>query len=72
MEQWESGWQLLFESLEPLSHDDFDRTVTIRGEPLTVLQAVTRQLTHYSYHVGQLVLLAKHHAGNRWVSLSIP
>jgi hypothetical protein len=46
--------------------------VTIRGEPLSVLQAVVRQVAHYAYHVGQIVLLAKHHAGDRWQSLSIP
>ncbi|MGA7613779.1 MAG: DUF1572 family protein [Thermoanaerobaculia bacterium] len=70
-EQWESGWRFLFQALEPLGSGDLDRTVTIRGEPLTVLQATQRQLTHYAYHIGQIVLLAKHRAGDRWVTLSI-
>jgi hypothetical protein len=51
---------------------DLSRTVTIRGEEFTVLQAISRQLTHYAYHVGQLVFLAKHFAGDQWTSLSIP
>ena len=51
---------------------DLARCVTIRGEPLTVLQAINRQLTHYAYHVGQIVFLAKHYAGPQWQSLSIP
>lgn len=72
MDQWESGWRELFAALEPLNDADLDRTVTIRGEPLSVLQAVVRQVAHYAYHVGQIVLLAKHHAGDRWQSLSIP
>lgn len=72
LQRWEEGWQILFEALSPLSTSDLERTVTIRGEALTVLQAINRQLTHYAYHVGQLVFLAKHFAGERWVSLSIP
>lgn len=72
MRRWEDGWQLCFEALEPLGPEDADRTVTIRGEPHAVLEAVHRQLTHYAYHVGQIVLLAKHRAGDAWVSLSIP
>lgn len=72
LRQWESGWTTLFSAIEPLSDADLERTVTIRGEPLTVLQAINRQLTHYSYHVGQIVYVAKHHAGNGWKSLSIP
>lgn len=69
---WARGWATLFEALEPLGDPDMARTVTIRGEPLTVLQAVNRQLVHYAYHVGQIVYVAKHHCGPRWRSLSIP
>lgn len=69
--EWEAGWQVLFDALEPLSETDFERVVTIRGEPLTVLQAINRQLSHYAYHVGQLVLIAKHFAGDQWQSLSV-
>jgi hypothetical protein len=70
--QWSAGWQILFEALEPLTADDLQKIVQIRGEPHTVLQAINRQLTHYAYHVGQIVLLAKHHAGSEWRTLSIP
>ena len=70
--RWEDGWRLLFSSLETLSPADLSKTVAIRGEPHSVLQAIQRQLTHYSYHVGQIVFLARHFAGSRWRSLSIP
>jgi hypothetical protein len=70
--RWESGWAVLFSALEPLTDADLERTVTIRGEPLSVLQAINRQLTHYSYHVGQIVYVAKHYAASSWRSLSIP
>ena len=72
MEFWESGWQTLFENVEPLTEDDFSRTVAIRGEPHTVVEAINRQLTHYSYHVGQIVFLAKHLRSSEWKTLSIP
>jgi uncharacterized damage-inducible protein DinB len=72
MARWEEAWSLTFAAIEPLEPEDLTRTVTIRGEPHTVLEAIQRQLTHYSYHVGQIVLLAKHHAGSEWRSLSIP
>jgi len=70
--RWEEGWRLLFSATEGLSPSDLSRTVAIRGEPHTVLQAIQRQLTHYAYHVGQNVFLARHFAGPRWRSLSIP
>jgi len=69
---WEEGWKLFLGVLDALSPEDLDRTVTIRGEPHTVLQAVQRQLLHYAAHIGQIVFLAKHLAGERWKSLSIP
>lgn len=72
MNQWESGWAALFSALEPLTDSDLEKTVTIRGEPLSIMQAINRQLTHYAYHVGQIVYVAKHYAGNSWRSLSIP
>jgi len=71
LQQWESGWAALFSALKPLSDADLQRAVIIRGEPLTVLQAINRQLTHYSYHVGQIVYVAKHHAGDSWHTLSV-
>ncbi len=70
--RWEEGWALLFAALDGLGDGDLDRVVTVRGEPHTVLQAIHRQMTHYAYHVGQIVLLARQRAGPRWVSLSIP
>jgi hypothetical protein len=69
---WEDGWAQLFHALEPLTDDDLGRTVTIRGEAHSVVQAINRQLAHYPYHVGQIVLLAKHFACDRWQSLSVP
>lgn len=69
---WNEGWSVTFSAIEPLRADDLLRIVTIRGEPHTVIEAINRQLTHYSYHVGQIVLLARYFAGARWVSLSIP
>jgi len=68
---WESGWQCVFEAVEPLQPEDLARTVTIRGEPHTVVKAINRQLTHYAYHVGQIVFLAKHLRAENWQSLSI-
>lgn len=72
MDLWESGWSCVFGALEPLGEQDLSRTVTIRGEAHSVMQAITRQLAHYAYHVGQIVMLAKHFRGAAWNSLSIP
>ena len=69
---WERGWQTLFVAIEPLTVDDFSRTVSIRGEPHTIIEAMNRQLTHYAYHVGQIVLLAKHFSLAKWKTLSVP
>lgn len=69
---WERGWDILFDALEPLTDADLGRIVEIRGEPHSVLAAVLRQLTHYSYHVGQIVSIARALVGERWQSLSIP
>ena len=71
MGSWEAGWALLAEALA-LGPEDVERTVLIRGEPHSVVQAVNRQLTHYAGHVGQIVFLAKHLAGPRWKTLSVP
>lgn len=70
--RWEEGWDCVFSALEPLSDNDLGRTVTIRGEAHSVMQAINRQLAHYSYHCGQIVFLAKHLKGDEWKSLSIP
>jgi len=69
---WEQGWQCVFSALEPLSDQDLGRTVTIRGEAHSVMQAINRQIGHYSYHCGQIVLLAKHFKQDAWQTLSVP
>jgi len=71
MEWWEAGWRCVFAAVESLDSSDLLRTVTIRGEPHTVFKAINRQLAHYTYHVGQIVLLAKHFKSGEWKSLSI-
>ena len=72
MQFWETGWQTLFYAIEPLTPADLSKTVTIRGEPHTVVAAINRQLTHYSMHIGQIVLLAKHFRSIEWKTLSVP
>ena len=69
---WERGWQCVFDALEPLNPEDCEKTVTIRGETHTIVQAINRQLMHYAYHTGQIVFLAKHFRSAEWNSLSIP
>ena len=69
---WEDGWACLFRALEPLSEDDLGRTVKIRGEAHSVMQAINRQVAHYADHVGQIVLLAKHFGHDRWQALTVP
>lgn len=75
MELWERGWKYVFDALEPLTDADLTRTVTIRTEPHSVMQAINRQVAHYAHHVGQIVFLAKHltaKATGKWDSLSVP
>ena len=69
---WERGWKCVFDAVEPLTATDFGKTVTIRGQAHTIVQAVNRQLMHYAYHIGQIVFLAKHFRSAEWKSLSIP
>lgn len=69
---WERGWAILFAALEPLSPADLEKTVTIRGEAHSVMQAINRQVAHLSYHCGQIILLAKHFAAGEWQPLTIP
>jgi hypothetical protein len=71
-EKWEDGWKALFSALDGLSDDLLDREVTIRGQAIPVLDALHRSLAHTSYHVGQIVFLAKHLRRESWKSLSIP
>lgn len=72
MQWWEEGWACVFEAIDLLKPGDVMRTVTIRGEPHTVLQAVNRQIAHYAQHIGQIVFLAKHLRSRQWKTLSIP
>ncbi|MFM9905657.1 MAG: DUF1572 family protein [Pyrinomonadaceae bacterium] len=72
MQFWETGWKTFFDAIEPLNVEDFSRTVAIRGEPHTIVEAMNRQLTHYAYHVGQIILLAKHFKSADWKTLSVP
>ena len=72
MRTWEEGWGVVFATLDSLRPEDVTRTVTIRQEPHTVLQALNRALAHYAQHVGQIVFLAKHLRSHEWKTLSIP
>jgi hypothetical protein len=72
MRWWEEGWACVVSAIEALKPEDVTRTVTIRGEPHTVLQALNRQIAHYAAHIGQIVFLAKHLRSSEWRSLSIP
>ncbi len=72
MRWWDEGWAIVIGAIDALKPEDVTRTVTIRGEPHTVLQAVNRQLAHYAAHIGQIVFLAKHLRSSDWQTLSIP
>jgi uncharacterized damage-inducible protein DinB len=69
---WEEGWSVMLQTLESLTDADMTRTVTIRGEAHSVMQAINRQVAHYSYHSGQIVLLAKHLNHSGWKPLTVP
>ena len=72
MREWNAAWDLLLATIQSLKPEDVLREITIRGEKHAVLWAIQRQVTHYAYHVGQIVFLAKHFRGAEWKSLSIP
>ena len=69
---WDAGWKCFLTSLEGLSDADMTKTITIRGEAHSVMQAINRQVAHYSYHIGQIAFLARHYARANWKSLTIP
>jgi hypothetical protein len=71
MQLWEAGWHEVFDALKDLTPDDLLKTITIRVQPHTVLEAVERQVDHYAYHVGQIVFLAKHLQSDKWQTLSV-
>jgi hypothetical protein len=72
MQWWDEGWACVFAAIGPLQPEDVMRTVTIRNEPHTALQAINRQIAHYAQHIGQIVFLAKHLRSGEWKTLSIP
>ena len=72
LQKWEDGWQCLFAALDSITDADLDRIIYIRNDGHTILEAVNRQIAHYSYHVGQILYIAKMAANERWQSLSIP
>jgi hypothetical protein len=72
LQMWEEGWDCLFQALESLSGADLSRSVPIRGEAHSVMQAINRQVSHNAYHCGQIVLLAKHFQHAQWTSLTVP
>ncbi len=69
---WEEGWKVFLDTLQSLAEEDLLKTITVRTEPLSVVDAINRQIAHYSYHVGQIVYLARWFRNTRWQSLSIP
>jgi hypothetical protein len=69
---WEEGWKIAFAALGELTDADLNRTIRIRTEAHSVMQAIHRQVAHYAYHIGQMVFIAKHLSGERWKSLTIP
>ena len=72
IEKWNEGWDILMETLNTLSDADLDKVVTIRNKDLTVVEALHRSLAHTSYHVGQIVFIARTIVGIDWKSLSVP
>lgn len=72
MNSWDESFKILLDSINLLTEEDLSQTVYIRSEPHTVLKAINRQLTHLTYHVGQIVYLARFYAGEEWISISIP
>jgi len=69
---WEKGWQVLFDTLIDLNTEDLQKEITIRGEKLTLVEAIERQMAHYAYHVGQIVYIGKQVKNEDWKTLSIP
>jgi len=72
MKMWNDGWDLVFRAIEPLTDADLARTIAIRGEPHSVMQAINRQIGHYTLHCGQIIFLAKHLAGANWKAVTVP
>jgi hypothetical protein len=69
---WDAAWKIVFDEMAPLTDADLGRTIRIRGERHSVMQAINRQVAHYAYHIGQIVYIAKHLASAHWTSLTVP
>jgi hypothetical protein len=69
---WDAGWKIFLDALDSLTDADLTKTVLIRTEPHSVMQAINRQVAHYSSHIGQIILLAKHYTGDHWKTISVP
>ena len=69
---WQKGWNCCLSALESLNEDDLGKTIYIRNEPLTVMDAISRQLAHYPYHIGQILYIARMIKNENWINLSIP
>lgn len=72
LQRWNEGWKCFLDTLDSLNEDDLGHIVYIRNEAHTVMEAIQRQLAHYSLHVGQIIFLGKMQKGRDWSSLSIP
>jgi hypothetical protein len=72
MDLWEKGWKCFLDTLGSLTENDLLKTIYIRKEPLTVIDAINRQLAHYPHHIGQVLFIGKMIKGEKWISLSIP
>lgn len=72
LSKWNAGWECLLSALGSLTSDDLSKTVYIRKEPISVMDAINRQLAHYCSHLGQIVYIGKMRAGDQWQTLSIP
>jgi hypothetical protein len=72
LEKWEDGWDCLFQVLNAINKDNFNTEVYIRNQAHTITDAINRQMAHYAYHVGQIVIIGRMQKGNAWKSLSIP
>ena len=70
--KWNEGWNRVFETIGTLKNEDLDKTISLYQKPILVYEALIKFLTHYSYHIGQIVFIAKMVTNDRWVSLSIP
>lgn len=72
IDKWEQGWKVFLDTLESLSANDLSKVISIRSQPLDVVDAINRQMAHYSYHIGQIVYLGRWIKQSEWKSLSIP